>query len=56
MANTKSRPKPNDNEAYIKTYNPVKSGVGKFVIVLLAVGMFLATLVAAILGMADVLG
>lgn len=39
-----------------KTYNPTKSKVGKIIIVILALGMFLGLLIAAIIGMVQVLG
>lgn len=39
----------------IKTYNPTKSKFGKFVLLILAVGMFLGILIAAIWSMVDVL-
>lgn len=42
-------------EKEIKTYNPTKSKIGKIIIVILAAGMFLATVVAAIIGMVSVL-
>ncbi len=56
MANNQSRPKPMTVEKEIKTYNPTKSKVGKIIIVILAAGMFLATVVAAIIGIVEVLG
>jgi len=42
-------------EKEIKTYNPTKSKVGKIIIIVLAAGMFIATIVAAIIGMIQVL-
>ncbi len=55
MAYNKNIPKPMAKEKEIKTYNPTKSKVGKVIIVILAAGMFIATVVAAIIGMAQVL-
>jgi len=48
-------PKPSAPEKDIKTFNPTKSKAGKIIIVILAMGMFLATVVAAIVGMIQVL-
>lgn len=39
----------------IKTYNPTKSKFGKFVLLILAVGMFLGILIAAVVQMVNVL-
>ncbi len=39
----------------IRTYNPTKSKFGKFILLILAVGMFLGILIAAIWSMVDVL-
>lgn len=55
MANKTNKPKPTVVEKEIKTYNPTKSKVGKIIIVILAAGMFLGILVAAIIGMIEVL-
>ncbi len=38
----------------IKTYNPTKSKTGKIIITILAIGMFLSVLVAAIWGIVSV--
>ncbi|XFA99238.1 hypothetical protein ACAG96_01330 [Candidatus Izemoplasma sp. B36] len=56
MANNKVK-KSNkaEHEQDIKAFNPTKSKVGKIIILILAIGMFLATLVAAIYGMISVL-
>lgn len=53
MANNK--PRPTTVEKEIKTYNPTKSSIGRIIIVLLAGGMFLGMLVAAIIGIINVL-
>lgn len=53
MANNQSRPKPATVEKEIKTYNPTKSKVGKIILVILAAGMFIATLMAAIIGIIE---
>ncbi|QWB99340.1 hypothetical protein KHQ88_04030 [Mycoplasmatota bacterium] len=50
MANNKKQAKEE-----IKTYNPTKSKFGKFVLLILAVGMFLGILLAAVWSMVDVL-
>lgn len=39
----------------IRTYNPTKSKFGKFVLLILAVGMFLGILIAAVYQMIEVL-
>jgi len=56
MANNKVKKsnKP-EHEQDIKAFNPTKSKVGKIIILILAIGMFLATLIAAIYGMVSVL-
>ena len=48
MPQSKKRPKPVVVEAEIRTFNPTKSKFGKIVLVILAVGMFLGLLIAAI--------
>ncbi|MGD9762071.1 MAG: hypothetical protein AB7U52_06550 [Candidatus Izemoplasmatales bacterium] len=55
MADTKKKRKPTEEEKLIKTYNPTKSKVGRFVLLILAVGMFLGLLIAAIVNMIQVL-
>lgn len=55
MANTKSRPRPNDTEKEIKTYNPTKSKVGRFVLLILIAGMVLGIFISAVVGMIKVL-
>ncbi|MGE4571739.1 MAG: hypothetical protein AB7E09_03250 [Candidatus Izemoplasmatales bacterium] len=39
----------------IRTYNPTKSKFGKIILLILAVGMFLGILIAAVWSMIDVL-
>lgn len=56
MANNTNKSKPNPSSMQYKTYNPTKSKVGKIIIVILALGMFLGLLIAAIIGMVQVLG
>ncbi|MDD4184254.1 MAG: hypothetical protein WC251_02835 [Candidatus Izemoplasmatales bacterium] len=48
MANN-NKPKPTKIEKEIKTYNPTKSKVGRIIIVLLAGGMFIGIIIAAII-------
>ncbi len=48
MPQSKKRPKPVVVEQEIKTYNPTKSKFGKIVLVILAIGMFLGLLIAAV--------
>ncbi|MBU1144248.1 MAG: hypothetical protein KJ971_00125 [Firmicutes bacterium] len=55
MPNNQKKPNLTVVEKEIKTYNPTKSKVGKVIIVILAAGMFLATVIAAIYGMISVL-
>jgi len=56
VANNKKKPNiTSSEEKEIRTYNPTKSHFGKIIIVILALGMFLAMLIAAILGMIEVL-
>jgi len=54
MANN-TKPKPSKVEKDIKTYNPTKSRLGRIIIVILASGMFLGIVVAAIIGIINVL-
>jgi len=55
MANKKTKKRPTAQEIEIKTYNPTKSKLGRLILVILAVGMFLGLLIAAIIGAIDVL-
>jgi len=55
MANTKNKPKPNDNEKAIKTYNPTKSTTGRIILLILIAGMILGIFVSAIIEMIKVL-
>lgn len=55
MANNKTKKKPTPQEKEIKTYNPTKSKFGRLVLLILAVGMFLGLLIAAIIGAIEVL-
>ncbi|MDD3841886.1 MAG: hypothetical protein WC088_01255 [Candidatus Izemoplasmatales bacterium] len=55
MPESKKRPKPVDIEQEYKSYNPTKSKFGKVLIVILAIGMFLSLVIAAIAGMIEVL-
>lgn len=48
MPQSKKRPKPVVVEQEIKTYDPTKSKFGKVLLVILALGMFIGLLVAAI--------
>lgn len=48
MPQSKKRPKPVIVEQEIKTYNPTKSKFGKIVLAILAIGMFLGLLIAAV--------
>lgn len=48
MPQSKKRPKPVVVEQKIKTYDPTKSKFGKVLLVILALGMFIGLLVAAI--------
>ncbi|MFO7968531.1 MAG: hypothetical protein ACQERX_03600 [Bacillota bacterium] len=47
--------KQNEAKEEIRTYNPTKSKFGKIVLLILAVGMFLGILIAAIVSMVQVL-
>lgn len=44
-----------DHEKDIKAFNPTKSKVGRIIIVILAAGMFLGMLIAAVINMIQVL-
>lgn len=55
MANANYKPRPNDNEKEIKTYNPTKSKTGRIIIVLLIAGMTLGIIISAIVQMIKVL-
>jgi len=55
MATKKTKKRPSAQEIEIKTYNPTKSKLGRIVLLILAVGMFLGLLIAAIIGAIDVL-
>lgn len=55
MSNTKKRPKSVFVEPDIKPYNPTKSVFGKIVLTILAVGMGLGLLIAAVVNMISVL-
>lgn len=54
MANTTKKKKPTQQEKEIKTYNPTKSKFGRFILLILAIGMFLGLLIAAIIGAVNV--
>jgi uncharacterized membrane protein YqhA len=56
MPASKKRPKPVVEEIEIKSFNPLKSKVGKFIILVLAIGFFLGILVAAIAGIVSDFG
>jgi len=55
MPESKKRPKPVVIEPEYRAYNPTKSKFGKIVIVILAVGMFIGLVIAAIYQMIQVL-
>ena len=55
MADTKKKRKPTEEEKQIKTYNPTKSKAGRLILLILAIGMFLGLLIAAIVNMVQVL-
>jgi len=55
MADTKKKRKTTAEEKQIKTYNPTKSKAGRLILLILAVGMFLGLLIAAIVNMVQVL-
>lgn len=55
MPNSKNRPKTIIAEPDVKPYNPTKSVFGRVVIAILAVGMFIGLVIAAVYGMISVL-
>jgi len=55
MPESKKRPKPVVIEPEYRAYNPTKSKFGKIVIAILAVGMFIGLVIAAIYQMIQVL-
>ncbi|MDD4354818.1 MAG: hypothetical protein PHP61_02825 [Candidatus Izemoplasmatales bacterium] len=55
MANNSNKSKTSNTSIQYKAYNPTKSKTGKVIIIILALGMFLGLLVAAIIGMIEVL-
>ena len=55
MANKKKKKALTQEEKEIKTYNPTKSKFGRLVLLILAIGMFLGLLIAAIVGAINVL-
>ncbi len=55
MANTKEKPRKNDNEKDIKTYNPTKSTVGRIILLILIAGMILGIFISAAVEMIKVL-
>ncbi|MFA7076622.1 MAG: hypothetical protein WC152_08170 [Candidatus Izemoplasmatales bacterium] len=55
MADTKKRKKTTQEEKEIKTYNPTKSKFGRVILLILAIGMFLGLLIAAVVGAINVL-
>ena len=55
MPNTKKRPKAVVVEPDVKPYNPTKSVFGRVIIAILAVGMFIGLVIAAVYGMISVL-
>jgi hypothetical protein len=55
MAESKKRPKPVAVEPEYRAINPTKSKFGKVVIILLAIGMFIGLVIAAVYGMIEVL-
>jgi hypothetical protein len=56
MPESKKRQRPVVIEPEFKSYNPTKTKFGKVVIVILALGMFIGLIVAAVVGMVRVLG
>ena len=54
MADTKKKKKTTQAEKEIRTYNPTKSKFGRIVLLILAVGMFLGLLIAAVIGAVNV--
>lgn len=55
MPQSRKRPKPVVIEPEYKAYNPTKSKFGKIVIILLALGMFIGLVIAAVYEMIQVL-
>jgi len=55
MPNTKKRPKAVVVEPDVKPYNPTKSVFGRVIIAILAIGMFIGLVIAAVYGMISVL-
>jgi cell division septal protein FtsQ len=55
MADTKKKKKPTQEEKEIRTYNPTKSKAGRIILLILAIGMFLGLLIAAVVGAIEVL-
>ncbi len=55
MPNNKTKKSKTETTRGMKAFNPTKSNVGKIIIVILAAGMFLGMLIAAIYGMINVL-
>ncbi|MDD3711957.1 MAG: hypothetical protein PHZ28_00495 [Candidatus Izemoplasmatales bacterium] len=55
MADTKKKKKPTQEEKEIRTYNPTKSKTGRIILLILAIGMFLGLLIAAVVGAIEVL-
>lgn len=55
MADTKKKRKPTQEEKEIRTYNPTKSKAGRIILLILATGMFLGLLIAAVVGAIEVL-
>lgn len=53
MANSKTRKAEVQKEKEMKAFNPTKSKVGKVIILILAIGMFLGMLIAAIYGIVN---
>ncbi|MGI6392457.1 MAG: hypothetical protein ACOX16_02430 [Candidatus Izemoplasmatales bacterium] len=53
MANN-SKPKPSKVEKEIKTYNPTKSKAGRIILLILAIGMVLGIVVAAIYNVVNI--
>ncbi|MBI9009731.1 MAG: hypothetical protein JEZ05_06850 [Tenericutes bacterium] len=56
MPNSKKRKEVAEvkDEKGMKAFNPTKSRVGRVIILILAIGMFLGMLIAAIIGIANV--
>jgi cell division septal protein FtsQ len=55
MADSKKRKKQTQAEKEIRTYNPTKSKFGRIILLILAIGMFLGLLIAAVIGAIEVL-